>query len=114
MLDSQLAILGVNEEHEGIELYRKFMADIEQVKGNTNSFDKSIQKFQERVSEETADLEQMEMKIVKIVRLEEIYRALEEIGLSMEGYGKEMERFDQLQRQIEKEIEAFMNKVRSN
>ena len=68
MLDSQLAILGVNEEHEGIVLYRKFLADIEQVKDNTNSFDKAIQKFSERVADETADLEQMEMKIVKIVQ----------------------------------------------
>ena len=114
MLDSQLAILGVNEEHEGIELYRKFLADIDKVRGNSNNLEKSIQKFQERVSEESADLEQMEMKIVKTVRLEEIYKALEEIGLLMEGYEKEMEKFDQLQRQIEKEIEAFMNKVRSN
>lgn len=42
MLDSQLAILGVNEEDEGIELYRKFLADIEKVRINSNSLEKSI------------------------------------------------------------------------
>ena len=94
MLDSQLAILGVNEEHEGIELYRKFLSDIDRVKGNSSNLEKSIQKFSERVSEESADLEQMELKIVKTTRLEEIYKALEEIGLQMEKYEKEMENFD--------------------
>ena len=58
--------------------------------------ERSIQRFSERVSEESSDLEQMELKVVKTVRLEEIYKNLEALGLEMEGYEKEMDKFDQL------------------
>jgi hypothetical protein len=34
--------------------------------------------------------------------------------MQIEGYEKEVEKFDLIQKQIEKEVEAFMNKIRSS
>jgi len=98
IIEGQLNILGVNEEQEGIEIYKKFLADIDRLRVNTQNMEKSIQKFQERIFEEAEDLDLMELKIIKTVRLEDIENALEQIGLQIGNYEKEIEKFDLTQK----------------
>ena len=38
----------------------------------------------------------MELKIVKTAKIEDIERILEQIGMQIEGYEKEIEKFDSL------------------
>lgn len=98
MIEGQLNILGVNEDHEGVEVFRKFLSEIERLRQNSNNLEQSISKFAERINDESSDLEMMEMKIVKTAKLDGILKALQQIGLMIEGYEKELEKFDLVQK----------------
>jgi len=52
------------------------------------------------------------MKIVKTLKLEEISKMLQGMGLDLENLLQDLEKFDGTQKNLEKEVEAFLSKFR--
>ena len=70
IIESSLNILGVNDSHEGVHMYKKFLEDIDKLKSNLQNMEKGILAFQDKINEEVQDLNNVESKVVKTAQLE--------------------------------------------
>ena len=111
ILENQLKVLGIQDSDDANEQYQKFFENIKTAKQYLQECKGNSDKLLEKIHDDCMPLEQVEMKVVKTLKIDEIIAMLEK--LQIEPIEKEIEKFEQFVKQIEKEIESFTNKTRN-
>lgn len=81
ILENQLKVLGIQDSDDANEQYQKFFENIKTAKQYLQEYKGNSDKLLEKIHDDCMPLEQVEMKVVKTLKIDEIIAMLEKLQI---------------------------------
>eukprot|EP00347_Sterkiella_histriomuscorum_P011164 403373507 len=111
-LEKALKDIGYTPEYA--KLYVSLVNRTAKNKASTLDLDNQVQNNQKILLVEATDLDYLPLKIVKNLRLDEIYKLLEQMRVSFDGFDDVLKEVEDELKRLEKDVADFMNKLRGS